>query len=183
MQLDQPIPTPRLLLRTLMATDASARYLTWMQDPQVVRYLDPREYSLDGLHQYIKENNSALDSLLLGIFLVDGAHIGNIKLGPINFRHVHSGIGVLIGQRDVWNKGYAGEAIAGLTHHAFQTLALEKLYAGFYGSNVASYQAFRRVGYVDEARLREHWSFEGRREDQVIVGITRADWMAGQLRR
>src|SRR4026208_2245054 len=109
MRLRTPLLTRRLVLRTLTSADAAERYLAWMHDAETMRYLEARlaEHSLESLRRYIDTCNAGSDQLLLGIFLPDGGHIGNIKLGPIDLHHQRAAVGLLIGERDHWGKGYA----------------------------------------------------------------------------
>ena len=182
MKLATPLLTDRLVLRTLTVADATERYLGWMRDPEATRFLESRlvDHDLGSLREFIRTSNDSAGSLLLGIYLADGSHIGNIKLGPIDAYHSHAAIGLLIGERDQWGKGYATEAISALTAHSFRELRLEKLYAGCYASNVGSARAFLKAGWSEEGRNRSHWRSNGGREDNVQLGITRADWSASQ---
>lgn len=177
--LKKPLVLEHLVLRMLTPSDATPEYLGWMQDPMVYRYLESRfaNHTLESLRAYIETSNESSSDLLFGICLRDsGRHIGNIRLGPIDRHHRHSAIGLLIGARDCWGKGYATEAIAGVTAYAFEELGLEKLYAGCYASNEGSYRAFLKVGYVREALSRGHWFCEGRREDNIQIGLLLSDW-------
>jgi RimJ/RimL family protein N-acetyltransferase len=178
MELEPPIRTDHLVLRTLTAADATERYLGWMRDPETTRYLESRlaEHSLGSLRTFIESSNASPDSLLLGICLADGRHIGNIKVGPVNEYHRNAAVGLLIGDRDQRGKGYATEAIAAVTAHAFGEMGLHKLFAGCYASNVGSARAFRKAGWTDEGRSRDHWLLGDRREDNVSLGIALADW-------
>lgn len=180
MKLGAPLVTERLRLRTLSDGDVDERYLGWMRDPQVTRYLEARlgDHTLESLAQFVESCNASADQLLLGICLADGRHIGNIKLGPIDPYHRHAAVGLLIGDKDRWGNGYAAEAIAGLTTHAFASLGLEKLYAGAYAANVGSIRAFLKAGWIEEGRSKDHWRSDDTREDDVRLGITRMDWSA-----
>jgi ribosomal-protein-alanine N-acetyltransferase len=182
MKLATPLLTERLLLRTLTIADATDRYLAWMRDPETTRFLESRlvDHDLGSLREYIASCNDAPASILLGICLADGTHIGNIKLGPIDPYHQQAAVGLLIGERDQWGKGHATEAIGALTAYAFQEIGLQKLYAGCYASNVGSAGAFLKAGWTEEGRNRAHWRSDGGREDNIQLGITLADWSAGQ---
>ena len=100
--------------------------------------------------------NGSDDNLLLGLFprAEPQRHIGNIKLGPIDQRHKSAPIGIAIGARDCWGKGFASQAVAALSDHAFAVLGLERVEAGFYADNEASQRAFKRAGFVEEGRRR-----------------------------
>lgn len=176
MHLPRPIISPRLLLRCLEQDDASANYLAWLRDPDVTRYLEVRfaEHSIESLRRYIVTVNDSDDTLLLGIFLREGEqHIGNVKLGPIHPIHRRADMGLLIGEKAEWGKGYASEAIVAVADYAFAQLGLAKLTAGCYGNNEGSWRAFLKAGFVEEGRQRAQWDYLGTRQDGILLGLTR----------
>lgn len=97
-----------LILRPLCSTDASERYLSWFNDPEVTKFIEARRsapYTIESLVQFIRENNESPETLLLGIFLhQDGSHIGNIRLSAIDSYHHSAEIGILIGERTQWEE-------------------------------------------------------------------------------
>jgi len=173
--------TGRLVLRNLAAADATQAYLGWMNDPLTTRFLEARllEHDLGSLRTFIECCNADPRVLLLGICLADDRHIGNIKLGPVDAFHGLASVGLLIGEQDCWGRGYATEAIEAVTAHAFRKLGLEKLTAGCYASNVGSARAFLKAGWLEEGRSRAMWRLDDGREDNIHLGVTRADWSAG----
>lgn len=173
MILEEPIATPRLRLRSLATDDASDTYLSWMNDPGTNRYLESRFQRLehDDLLRFIAGCNDATNSLLLAVTLRDGGrHIGNIKLGPIDAHHGFGDIGLVIGSPADWGVGYAREAIAALSDHAFARLQLHKLTAGCYASNLGSRRAFEACGFVVEGVRRSQYRCGDRWEDAVLLG-------------
>lgn len=172
MIIDSPILTSRLLLRNLTAADVGARYLGWMSDADVVRFLEVRfapEQTVETLTDFVEAANASSSELLLGIFLPGtSSHIGNIKLGPLWTNHNRADLGFMIGSRDDWGKGYATEAIAAMAAFAFSYLHLAKVTAGCYASNQGSVRALAKAGFAQEARLPSHWISAGRREDGLL---------------
>lgn len=174
MKLDAPLVGEHIILRTLTAADASDRYLAWLADPTINRYLEIR-FSTPAdcreLAEFIAATNASGDTLLLGIFLcAGGQHIGNIKLGPIDWHHANGDIGLLIGDQTEWGKGHASATIGLLKEYAFSTLHLRKLTASCYSSNQASRKAFLRMGFVEEGRrLGQYWC-DDRPQDGVLLG-------------
>ena len=51
----------------------------------------------------------------------DGRHIGNIKLGPIQWLHRRADLSLFIGDKSCWSLGYASEAIGLVRDWAFRS--------------------------------------------------------------
>lgn len=175
MNLDKPLTTKRLLLRTLIASDASDAYLAWLRDPEINRFLEIRfsvPENTQDLIGFIESVNASPDSLLLGIFLREnGHHIGNIKIGPVVTRHARSEIGYLIGDRSAWGKGYATEAIREICRYGFEVFGLAKITSGVYETNKGSAKALLNAGFVHEATIPSHVVCEGRRIASLMYGL------------
>lgn len=174
MKLETPLIGENLLLRNLEAEDATPRYLSWLTDIDITRYLEVRfaaPSNLMDLSRFISSVNESDDTLMLGIFLrAEGRHIGNIKLGPINRHHGTGDIGLLIGERSEWGKGHARAVITTVTNYAFTTLGLTKLTAGCYGANEGSRRAFLLAGFVEEGCQAAQYVADGVRQDKILLG-------------
>lgn len=172
MLIDRPLQTPRLTLRSLTGRDCSGGYLAWMNDPLVQRYLESRNQTndLSSIVTFVERCNASPDVLLLGIIeQATESHIGNIKLGSIDRHHSRSAIGILLGEKSAWGKGYACEAIGAVSRFAFEALGLAKLFAGAYAENESSIKAFCNAGFSVEARLHQHAVIEDRRTDVLML--------------
>ena len=167
------IQSERLYLRPLTEADCTPEYLSWLQDPNVNQYLETRhsEQTLEAIREYVAGVNARDNEHLFGIFLKDGRHIGNIKVGPVSTHHGLAEVSLLIGARGEWGKGYATEAIQALSRHAFATLKLRKLKAGIYLPNLGSCRAFEKAGYRKEAHFPDHYVFNGEPCDIVEYGL------------
>jgi RimJ/RimL family protein N-acetyltransferase len=144
-----------------------------MNDPEITRFLEARfrPHTAEDIRQFIKRINADPAYLFLAIVLKDAdRHIGNIKLGPVDPIHRLGDIGLLIGEKNCWSKGYATESIRVLTDHAFGELNLHKLTAGCYGNHQASARAFEKAGFEVEAIRLHHFQCEGRWVDAILLG-------------
>ena len=83
-------------------------------------------------------------------------------------------IGVLIGAKDYWGKGLAGESVAAVAELGFSDFGLERFEAGFYADNVASQHAFKRAGFVEEGRLIAARRIGDTRTDEIVMARLRA---------
>lgn len=143
-----------------------------MNDPKIVQFLESRfkSYSREDLQDYVKMMNADDLNFLFGIYLNDtNQHVGNVKIGPINHVHRHAGIGIIIGERDLWGLGLGREVILLATDYAFSSLNLNKLTTTIYASNTASYRAFAAADYTLVGTLKRHVFNKGAYEDCVLV--------------
>jgi RimJ/RimL family protein N-acetyltransferase len=144
-----------------------------MNDPDITRYLESRfnTYTVAQLRDYVAERRRDPDSLFLAIVLNEGdRHIGNIKIGPMQWFHRTGDIGIIIGEKDCWGRGYAAEAIELLTRYALETLGLAKVTASCYHMNVGSQRAFLKAGFAEEGVRRSQYESDGARADQLLFG-------------
>jgi RimJ/RimL family protein N-acetyltransferase len=99
-------------------------------------------------------------------------HIGNIKLGPINWYHRRAEISLLVGNKAYWGKGIATQAIRLISQFAFQSLNLNKLMAGAYKNNLGSIKAFEKCGYKVEGEVEDYALVNNQGVALIKLGIT-----------
>jgi RimJ/RimL family protein N-acetyltransferase len=164
----------RVRLREVRTSDASGAYLEWMNDAEVLKYTESRfrSHPREDLCEYVMKINANSDFVFRAITLGDaGRHIGNIKLGPIDWNHRFGDIGIIIGAKDCWGKNYAAESIRLLADYAFSVLKLHKLTAGCYAINDAGIKAFIKAGFAREGRRNSQYVCDGRYVDLVYLGL------------
>lgn len=164
----------RIYLRKVTQADATPAYVQWMNDQEVVQYLESRfvVHTLEGIRDYIKKMENSAENILFGIFLKENKkHIGNIKIGPINREHKFADVGIMIGDKSAWGKGYGTEAVKLATRYAFEKLGLHKLMAGCYADNIGSAKIFLKSGYEQEGLRKEKFMCKGKYVDELIFGI------------
>lgn len=161
-----------LTLKPLTSSNVSPNYLSWLENDNINRFLESRfniPKNTDEILNFIENCNSNPNIHLYGIFQ-EGVHVGNIKLEK-NPYHSRGDIGLIIGEQDYWGKGIASDAIKLISDWAFKNLALHKITAGAYSSNIGSIKAFKKNDFVVEAVLKEHCiSSNGDRVDVVLLG-------------
>lgn len=162
-------------LRPLREDDVGERYLAWMRDREVLRYLEARftEQTGDSLLAFVRANADRADTLLLAICALEEneRHIGNIKVGPLHPQHGTADVGLVIGERSWRGRGAGREAIALATQLAAERLRARKLTASCYGSHLGSAKAFLANGWADEGRRPAQFIGEDGVEDQWMLGL------------
>jgi [ribosomal protein S5]-alanine N-acetyltransferase len=164
----------RIFLREVRNEDVNDAYYRWMNDGEITKYLESRYYpnSLESLKEYVNNNKNNDLNVFFAIVLKENKyHIGNIKLGPINWIHRFADVGIIIGEKNYWGKGYGTEAIKLVADYAFYTLNLNKLNSGCYAVNRASIKAFEKAGFAQEGVKKKQYFFEGKYIDDVQLGL------------
>ncbi len=138
----------RIYLRTLTVKDATERYRSWINDQEVNRFLDSKRITIDELEKYIQKRVNDSNCLFCGIFLKkNDIHIGNVKLEPINFIEKRATLGIMIGAKDYWNKGFATESLEIILNYSFNTLGLDEIDLGVYKKNTSAVKAYIKTGF------------------------------------
>jgi RimJ/RimL family protein N-acetyltransferase len=163
----------QIFLREVRQNDVNENYYKWMNDNEITRHTESRfyPYSMEQLLSYVGSLDGKREAVFLAIVdKTSGQHIGNIKLGNIDWIHRRADIGVIIGDKKCWGKGYASEAIALISEHAFRKLNLHKVWAGCYANNDGSIKAFKKAGFNEEGVQRRHYYCDGDYIDVVLLG-------------
>jgi [ribosomal protein S5]-alanine N-acetyltransferase len=156
--------------------DVTEEYVSWLNDEEISRYLETpcSGNTLSSVRKFVDGCQADPDSFLFGIFAREGGrHIGNIKIkcNYVNHGLGNGNIGIMIGNKNFWGKGVATESIRAITKFGFNVLGLQKIAAGCYEINQASFRAFKKSGYKVEGVIRSAIVFEGRRIDGIMFGI------------
>ena len=164
-------------LRPLMESDYNDEYLSWLDNEEINRYLETRweKQNEEKIRSFIKSMENSEDSILFGIFF-DQRHIGNIKIGPVNWHHLHADVSYFIGSKEAWGKGLATEAVGRVTQYAFEDLRLNKCNAGVYSGNPGSSRVLEKVGYTLEGCLKKELMGPKGWEDHLLYGYLREEY-------
>jgi ribosomal-protein-alanine N-acetyltransferase len=168
-----------IYLREVRESDVNENYYYWLNDPEINQFLETRYFprSLENIRGFVKNMDGNSNEIFLAICdTTKDKHIGNIKLGPINWIHRYADISLLVGDKAYWGKGIATEAIRLVTEFAFYKLNLHKVKAGCYAQNIGSRKAFEKVGFVLEGELKKQWLLNGEFQDQLYLGLCVEDY-------
>jgi RimJ/RimL family protein N-acetyltransferase len=163
----------RVELFVLEPVHVTDNYVAWLNEPSVNRYLEVRWFrsTLESTRDFVAQQLASPHTLFLGMraLALDGRHVGNIKLGPIDRNHGLAEIGIMIGDADARGAGIGSESIQLLSDIACEELKLRKLTAGCYASNLGSTRAFEKAGFHVEGTRRGHFLLDGKPEDFTLL--------------
>lgn len=172
---------PRLRLRPLERADIPLM-LAWFADPEVRATLAAyRPFNEIEETQWFESNAAAGDKQAWGIEIPDGAGgwrlVGNCAFHHINWRARKAELGLVIGDKSEWNKGYGTEAVRVLVDWAFGTLNLNRVQLQVYARNVRAQRAYAKAGFAVEGVQRQADYYAGQYDDVILMAILRQDWL------
>ncbi|KAB8141822.1 GNAT family N-acetyltransferase [Chloroflexia bacterium SDU3-3] len=106
----------------------------------------------------------------------DGQIIGDCGLHHSHRRDSSTQFGIGIYHPEYVGRGYGREAIALLLDWAFYDQNWRRVYLEALAVNERALKAYRKIGFVEEGRLRQHTFFRGQYVDIVHMGMLRDEW-------
>lgn len=110
----------------------------------------------------------------------DDRIIGEIGLDGIQWNHGDTFVGISIGERELWNKGYGTDAMRVLLRYAFDELNLHRVSLTVFEYNPRAIRSYEKAGFVYEGRERKFVERDGKRWDVLYMGVLREEWLAKQ---
>jgi len=167
----------KIVLRGKKLADAKNDY-TWKTDPELAR-LDASPRLTTSFPQYLLDYTSELrysHSIRrnFAIETQDGKHIGNCGYYGIDETKGEAEVGIMIGNRDYWDKGYGADAVTTLVKYIFRETNLNRIYLKSLDWNTRAHKCFQKCGFTRCGRLvKDGLSF-------VLMEIHRKQWQQWQ---
>jgi RimJ/RimL family protein N-acetyltransferase len=107
---------------------------------------------------------------------VEGRCIGTCALFNANATAQTCELGIAIGDRDHWGRGYGRECVRLLLKYAFLYLNYRKVWLRVHAANGRAVRAYRACGFVEEGRQRAQVWSDGAYDDLLLMGVLRDEW-------
>lgn len=104
--------------------------------------------------------------------------IGNVDLNGVDWVARNCWVGIGIGERAYWGKGYGTEAMCLALRFAFGALNLNRVTLDVFEYNQRAYRSYLKAGFKEEGRMRQWMQRGGERYDLIFMGIMRDEWLA-----
>ena len=166
------IPGQKVRLREKKLSDVRNDY-RWQSEPELAK-LDAAPVLEMSFAIYLLDYPTVLhrrdNRYPLAIETCDGRHIGNCTCYDIGEKKSEAQIGIMIGDKDYWDKGYGSDAINTLVDHLFQNSNLNRLYLKTLDWNKRAHQCFYKCGFTDCGQLKHSG------HNFVLMELTREQW-------
>lgn len=169
----------KVFLRAFNITDGEIIY-PWLLDNDVQfltggnTYFASKDYTLKWLEEKIFNTKN----IYLAICLTDTKEmIGYLSINDIdhlNRKAVWGGL--LIGNKDYWNKGIATEAAALMLKYVFEELNINLFWAFWFEEHVASIKMGKKIGFKKVGDLPQSVYKGGEYHNQIIMCILKDEY-------
>ena len=145
-------------LQNFKISDVKNNYLNWLKDKQINKYLSNSTFkNLEELKEFISNNFFKKNSLFLRILDKNSKHIGNLRIHDINKEKSSAFLGIMIGDKNQWNKGVAQEIIQSISKYLFKEYKITKIFLGVDKKNTNAIKAYLKSGFVFVKKIVKKW--------------------------
>jgi RimJ/RimL family protein N-acetyltransferase len=163
--------------------EMSQAFTRWNSNSEYFRLLNSSArpmYSAKSMVKWMEEEvgEMSLDSYYFSIrTLAEDKLIGEIGLDIVNWAGRDAFVGLGIGETEYWSKGYGTDGMNVLLRFAFMEINLRRVSLGVFEYNPRAIRSYEKAGFRHEGRLRRLLNREGRRWDNLFMGILREEWL------
>ncbi len=157
------------------------KFVEWLNDPEVIAHLLMNlPVSLAGEEQWFEnmlKRPQAEQPLAIEIRDGEGWRlVGNCGIMDIDHTVRSGEVGLFIGDKSCWNKGYGTEVMHLLLRHGFGTLNLHRIFLRVDEDNYGGIRAYEKAGFILEGRDRKGGYRNGKYHDILRMSVLRSEW-------
>ena len=163
----------KVVLREKRIEDALDDY-TWRVDDELAKLDATRPLNM-AYNDFLRYSQEEIDfpssrSKRFGIDDLSGKHIGNCMYYDIDTRRHETELGIMIGDRAYWSKGYGTDAVDTLLKYIFTQTNMKRVYLHTLDWNQRAQKSFNKSGFRQIKQVRK------RGLDFIQMEILRPEW-------
>lgn len=160
-----------VVLQPFQEADVTSEYVSWLNDPQVVRFSNQRfrQHSLASCREYVAAFHGSSNCFLKILRQEDGRMVGTMTA----YTAAHHGtvdMGIMLGCRSAWGQGLGQDAWDTLLCWLLGMARVRKVTAGAMRCNLAMVRIMERSGMSLEAVRPSQELLDGEPQDLVYFG-------------
>ena len=179
------ISANRIRLRAAEREDIP-QFLVWINDAEVLEFL-MRSLPMSRVEEEnwfdrMMQSPPAEHVLVIEAKTEDGwKAIGNTGFMDFNWFDRNAEVGIMIGEKEYWNRGYGREVMKLMLRHGFNTLNLHRIWLRVFEHNLRGIRAYEHAGFVHEGRLRQDAFRNGKYCDLLVMSVLRTEWLDSEF--
>lgn len=170
----------RVTLRALRRSDTEILHGYWSDLDVATRASNrpPRTHTVEAT-QAMFDDFAKQDDMVRFVIEIEDEVVGDCSMHDIDTHNKACEVGIAIG-RPHWSKGYGQEALRLLVDFAFKHHNMNRVALEVLADDPRAVGCYRKVGFVEEGRLRQRDWRDGAYHDVLIMGILRDEWAASR---
>ncbi len=169
-----------IFLRPFEACDAGALY-RFKNDWDSTKSLGGFSYGMttEDIRRWIAAHTNRADEVFWSITVRStNICIGHVALYKVDSRVRKAEFGIMIGDRDWWNKGFGTRTTAAVLDWGFEQLHLHKMYLEVLETNQHAIAVYEKLGFRRDGLLRHDEFRDGGFIDVVAMSLLHEEWHA-----
>jgi RimJ/RimL family protein N-acetyltransferase len=153
--------------------------MKWVNDPEVkdnllMRYPISRFQEEKWIDRALEENDQKNKTFAMET--KDGVYLGGIGLHGIDWENRKAEVGIVIGKKEYWNKGYGTDAMMTILDFAFNQMNLHRVFLRVFEFNVRGMKSYEKCGFKKEGILRDDRYRSGEYHDTIMMGLLKNEF-------
>lgn len=108
--------------------------------------------------------------------LETGNYIGGCGINKLDWLNRVATIGIMIGDKRYWGKGYGTDAVKVLNKFIFQQMNMNKIKLNVFSFNERAKKSYDKCGFQIEGILRQELFRDGEYYDEYVMALLLEDW-------
>jgi RimJ/RimL family protein N-acetyltransferase len=161
------------------------KLVKWMNDIAVSKFLcqATRSHTEKTTKQFLEEGIKKHDFHYYGIFTNDNVLIGGIDLRDVDSIQRTAMLGIVIGEKEYWSKGYGTEAINLLLDYGFNILNLNNIMLEVFSYNPRAIKCYEGCGFKIIGKRRNSRFFAGKYYDDIYMDILANEFKGSKIKK
>ncbi|MFW6071566.1 MAG: GNAT family N-acetyltransferase [Candidatus Bipolaricaulota bacterium] len=153
-------------------------YRDWINDLEVSQFISHfgRVLTKEAENDWYKSQAESDEPTFTIHHLPEDKPIGNCGLHNINRGNDHGEMGILLGEKEYWNRGLGTEAVRLITDFGFAAVGLHGISLSVKSFNNRARRVYEKVGYQIAGRVRDFYKIDGSYYDEIIMDILREEF-------
>jgi RimJ/RimL family protein N-acetyltransferase len=167
-------------LRAAEREDLS-RFLGWINDPEVrsglMLYLPQSMTEEEQWYERMIKAPAPEHALVIELLASgDWMPVGTCGFHEFDWRARCAEVGILIGEKGYWNRGFGTQVMRLLLRHGFNTLNLNRISLRVFANNPRAIRCYEKARFVHEGRQRQAYYQGGDYVDILMMSVIRSEW-------
>ncbi|MNK82071.1 Spermidine N(1)-acetyltransferase [compost metagenome] len=145
-------------LRELSLEDVRDRY-SWMCDPEATRYLNVPDktppFTIEETQRWMEACIQGSNGYYQRAIVMGDTHAGWVDLKNFDSDSQQAELGICIGDKSYWGKGYGQKALIKMLENGFTQLHLNKIWLRVDIDNIVAIKCYQNTGFKQEKIMKQ----------------------------